>query len=47
MITREGRRLFGAAVCQVPLLDMGRYHKLLAGSSWMEEFGDPEADGVW
>ena len=47
MITREGRALFGAAVCQVPLLDMARYHKLLAGASWMEEYGDPEEPGVW
>ncbi|MEK7656337.1 MAG: prolyl oligopeptidase family serine peptidase, partial [Elusimicrobiota bacterium] len=34
--------LFGAVVCQVPLLDMMRYHKLLAGHSWMGEYGDPE-----
>ena len=27
--------LFGAIVCQVPLLDMRRYHHLLAGASWM------------
>jgi len=47
MLTREGRSLFGAAVCQVPLLDMKRYHKLLAGASWMEEYGDPDAPGVW
>ncbi len=33
--------LFSAAVCQVPLLDMKRYHKLLAGASWMAEYGDP------
>ena len=39
--------LFGAIVCQVPLLDMRRYHKLLAGASWMEEYGDPDAPGVW
>ena len=36
--------LFGAVVCQVPLLDMARYHKLLAGASWMAEFGDPDTD---
>ena len=47
MLTREGRKLFGAIVCQVPLLDMKVYHTLLAGASWMEEYGDPEADGVW
>ena len=34
--------LFGAVVCQVPLLDMRRYHKLLAGASWMAEYGDPD-----
>lgn len=34
--------LFGAVVCQVPLLDMMRYHLLLAGASWMGEYGDPE-----
>ena len=34
--------LFGAIVCRVPLLDMMRYHKLLAGASWMEEYGDPD-----
>lgn len=34
--------LFNAVVCQVPLLDMLRYHKLLAGASWMGEYGDPE-----
>ena len=47
MITREGRALFGAVVCQVPLLDMRRYHKLLAGASWMEEYGNPDEPGVW
>ena len=39
-----GRKLFGAIVCQVPLLDMYRYHKLLAGASWMGEYGDPEEE---
>jgi prolyl oligopeptidase len=34
--------LFNAVVCQVPLLDMKRYHKLLAGASWMAEYGDPD-----
>jgi len=34
--------LYRAVVCQVPLLDMMRYHKLLAGHSWMGEYGDPE-----
>jgi len=39
--------LFGAVVCAVPLLDMKRYHKLLAGASWMEEYGDPEQPDDW
>ncbi|KRG60075.1 prolyl oligopeptidase [Stenotrophomonas koreensis] len=34
--------LFGAVVVQVPLLDMQRYHKLLAGASWMAEYGNPD-----
>jgi prolyl oligopeptidase len=34
--------LFRAVVCQVPLLDMLRYHKLLAGASWMGEYGNPD-----
>jgi prolyl oligopeptidase len=36
--------LFGAIVCQVPLLDMKRFHKLLAGASWIGEYGDPDTD---
>ncbi len=36
--------LFGAVVCQVPLLDMKRYNKLLAGASWMAEYGNPDTD---
>ncbi|MDP3153196.1 MAG: prolyl oligopeptidase family serine peptidase [Archangium sp.] len=39
--------LFGAIVCQVPLLDMKRYHLLLAGASWMEEYGDPGKPDDW
>ena len=39
--------LFGAVVCQVPLLDMWRYHKLLAGASWVAEFGDPDSPEDW
>ncbi len=34
--------LFGAVVSQVPLIDMLRYHRLLAGASWMAEYGDPD-----
>ena len=39
--------LFGAVVCQVPLLDMQRYHKLLAGASWMAEYGNPDVPNEW
>ncbi len=34
--------LFGAVVCQVPLLDMIRYMKIGAGTSWEAEYGDPD-----
>lgn len=39
--------LFGAVVCQVPLLDMYRYDKLLAGASWVAEYGDPDVPSDW
>jgi prolyl oligopeptidase len=41
MLTRYPE-LFGALVAAVPLLDMLRYHLLLAGASWMAEYGDPD-----
>lgn len=36
--------LWNAVVVQVPLLDMRRFNKLLAGASWMAEYGDPDTD---
>ena len=39
--------LWGAVVCQVPLLDMRRYHTLLAGASWMGEYGNPDDPTEW
>lgn len=33
--------LYGGVLCLVPLLDMIRYSQLLAGASWMSEYGDP------
>lgn len=41
--------LFAAINCGVPLLDMHRYHKLLAGYSWIAEYGNPddEVDGAF
>ena len=38
---------WGAIVCQVPLLDMKRYTKLLAGASWAGEYGDPDDPKQW
>ncbi|WP_054812303.1 prolyl oligopeptidase family serine peptidase [Nocardia arizonensis] len=46
MLTRYPE-LFGAIVCQVPLLDMKRYHLLLAGASWIAEYGDPDNAEEW
>ncbi|WP_413568891.1 prolyl oligopeptidase family serine peptidase [Bdellovibrio sp. HCB117] len=34
--------LYSAVIVGVPLLDMLRYHKLLAGASWMDEYGNPD-----
>ena len=39
--------LFRAVLCQVPLLDMRRYHRLLAGASWIAEYGDPDKGEDW
>ena len=39
--------LFGALVCQVPLLDMKRFHLLLAGASWVAEYGNPDNPDDW
>jgi len=39
--------LFKAVVCQAPLLDMKRFHRLLAGASWVDEYGDPEKPEDW
>lgn len=46
MLTRYPE-LFGALVCSVPLLDMRRFHLLLAGASWMAEYGDPDDPDDW
>jgi prolyl oligopeptidase len=39
--------LYNAVICQVPLLDMQRYNKLLAGASWMGEYGNPDIPEEW
>jgi prolyl oligopeptidase len=36
--------LFAAAICQVPLLDMVRYHRFLIARYWIPEYGDPDKD---
>ncbi len=39
--------LYNAVVCMVPLLDMQRFNKLLAGASWMGEYGNPDIPEEW
>ena len=46
MLTRYPER-FGALFCSVPLIDMRRYHRLLAGASWIAEYGDPDVAEDW
>jgi prolyl oligopeptidase len=46
MLTRYPE-LFGALVCSVPLLDMKRFHLLLAGASWVAEYGAPDNPDDW
>jgi prolyl oligopeptidase len=46
MLTRYPER-FGALFCTIPLIDMRRYTKLLAGASWIDEYGDPEKPEDW
>lgn len=46
MLTRYPER-FGALFCTIPLIDMRRYTKLLAGASWIAEYGDPDSPEDW
>jgi prolyl oligopeptidase len=39
--------LYGAVVCGHPLIDMSRYSHLLAGASWMGEYGNPDVPKEW
>ncbi len=39
--------LYGAVISGSPLADMRRYHELLAGASWVDEFGDPDLPEEW
>jgi prolyl oligopeptidase len=38
---------FSAFFCTISLLDMRRYAKLLAGASWIAEYGDPDTPEDW
>ena len=46
MLVRYPER-FGALFCTIPLIDMRRYTKLLAGASWIAEYGDPDKAEEW
>ena len=46
MLVRYPER-FGALFCTIPLIDMRRYTKLLAGASWIAEYGDPDIPKEW
>ncbi len=46
MLTRYPER-FGALFCTIPLIDMRRYTHLLAGASWIAEYGDPAVPADW
>ena len=46
MLTRYPER-FGALFCTIPLIDMRRYSRLLAGASWIAEYGDPDVPDDW
>jgi prolyl oligopeptidase len=39
--------LYNAVVVGAPLLDMKRYSHMLAGASWMDEYGDPDKPEDW
>jgi prolyl oligopeptidase len=46
MLVRYPER-FGALFCTIPLIDMRRYTRLLAGASWIAEYGDPDKPAEW
>jgi len=39
--------LWGGAIIGSPLIDMKRYSHLLAGASWMGEYGNPDVPADW
>ena len=46
MLVRYPER-FGEIACTIPLIDMRRYSRLLAGASWISEYGDPDKPEDW
>lgn len=46
-VSTQRPELFGAVVSRVPLTDMQRYTQLLAGPSWIEEYGNPDKPADW
>lgn len=47
VMTTQRPDLWNAVICAVPLLDMYRFDKLLAGDSWVGEYGDPDNPEEW
>ncbi len=47
VVATQRPELFRAVLCAVPLLDMKRYNKLLAGASWVAEYGNPDDPKEW
>lgn len=47
VVLTQHPEMYNAVVVGAPLLDMKRYSKMLAGASWMEEFGDPDKPEDW
>lgn len=39
--------LYGAVISGSPIKDMWRYDKMLAGASWVAEYGDPDVPEDW
>ncbi len=47
VVLTQRPEMYKAVVVGAPLLDMKRYNKLLAGASWMGEYGDPDKPEDW